>query len=765
MVETHISLSVNRLLNEDTYAIPLYQRNFAWTYDEIEQLLNDVADAFQENRDNYYIGTLVVNKENDIFKIIDGQQRTTALNLIALALKHEFCFDRLKSVNLTFPARKKSNENIQKLFTKQKISEDDENELTRGYRHAYDALKKMLEERQFESESFFNYLFDNVIIFRSILPNDLDLNLYFERFNSRGEQLEAHEILKAQMMSKFGEDQEMAQKFARIWDACAEFDKPVINAFTKKAKNKHHDAEREKIFPLNWIKRNNYQNSFLLNIDKSLSQIEVQSTNKKSLFSSIENKESTIVKVISDTNEVEKYRTIINFETFLYFVYYITFGNVSPSDIQLDDKKLLETFENVINVNTNLEDVTLFIRNLLKLKFIFDNLIVRMSQETNNRRQENDWFLQKVYRNDYNNKTGGDLFVQYYFDKNSFEKFNDDILMLQSMFAVTFTANRDSRWLYEILQFLFNHIEELNQAEFAGLFKDFLEKMAVRYAKESLFDKDRNIKRYGAIRVSQETNNRRQENDWFLQKVYRNDYNNKTGGDLFVQYYFDKNSFEKFNDDILMLQSMFAVTFTANRDSRWLYEILQFLFNHIEELNQAEFAGLFKDFLEKMAVRYAKESLFDKDRNIKRYGAIRVYDFNFIDYVLWKNCSDLKGKYSSVEFEDFKFTYRRSIEHWFPQHPNSDEIVEKIDDKFLHSFGNLCIITDSQNSKFGNLVPSAKYNQWQDIFYRQSLKLQIMAEITSKKDSGWGPEQITELEKEILTRVNDFIESKSSEQR
>jgi len=146
MVETHISLSVNRLLNEDTYAIPLYQRNFAWTYDEIEQLLNDVADAFQENRDNYYyIGTLVVNKEKDIFKIIDGQQRTTALNLIALALKHEFGFDRLKAVNLTFPARKKSNKNIQDLFAKKKISEDDENELTRGYGYAKDALKKVLE--------------------------------------------------------------------------------------------------------------------------------------------------------------------------------------------------------------------------------------------------------------------------------------------------------------------------------------------------------------------------------------------------------------------------------------------------------------------------------------------------------------------------------------------------------------------------------------------------------------------------------------------
>ena len=634
MVETHISLSVNRLLNEDTYAIPLYQRNFAWTYDEIEQLLNDVADAFQENRDNYYIGTLVVNKENDLFKIIDGQQRTTALNLIALALKHEFGFDRLKSVNLTFPARKKSNENIQKLFTKQKISEDDENELTRGYRHAYDALKKMLEERQFESESFFNYLFDNVIIFRSILPNDLDLNLYFERFNSRGEQLEAHEILKAQMMSKFGEDQEMAQKFARIWDACAEFDKPVINAFTKKAKKKHHDGEREKIFPLNWIKGNNYQNSFLLNIDKSLSQIEVQSTNKKSLLSSIENKESTTVKVISDTNEVEKYRTIINFETFLYFVYYITFGNVSPSDIQLDDKKLLETFENVTSVNTNLEDVTLFIRNLLKLKFIFDNLIVRMSQETNNRRQEN---------------------------------------------------------------------------------------------------------------------------DWFLQKVYRNDYNNKTGEDLLVQYYYDKNSFEKFNDDILMLQSMFAVTFTANRDSRWLYEILQFLFNHIEELDQPEFGAHFKEFLEKMAVTYAEERLFTEDRRIKKYGAIPVYAFNFVDYVLWKNREELKKAYD-VKFEDFKFAYRRSIEHWFPQHPNSDERVEKIDDKFLHSFGNLCIITDSQNSKFGNLVPSAKYKQWEGIFNRQSLKLQMMADVTVKNDK-WGIYEIQVMEKEVERYVHDFCDS------
>ena len=631
MVETHISLSVDRLLNEDSYAIPLYQRNFSWTYDEIEQLLNDVADAYQEKRDNYYIGTLVVNEENGLFKIIDGQQRTTALNLIALALKHEFGFDRLKAVNLTFPARKKSNKNIQDLFSKKKILEGDENELTRGYGYARDALKKVLEERQLNPQSLVDYLFEKVIIFRSILPEDLDLNLYFERFNSRGEQLEAHEILKAQMMSKFGEDQEMAQKFARIWDACAEFDKPVASQFKMRRKRADDFQERERIFGwhfTNYSFHNIYNDiDFHQNERRKLSDILGKKINEKNI-------------------EVEKdfgdYTTIIDFPTFLLHVLAIAEGK-KTDEIQLDDKKLLALFD---IKNKDKAWVIEFSEFLLRIKHIFDNYIVRNSNTDSSSRNKDEWFLQKgtYYEYQPNGKAKEHYIVEERFTKNTFS---------------------DS---------------EINQ-------------------------------------------------------------------------------------NIILLQSMFAVTFTANRDSRWLYEILQFLFNNIEELNQTEFASQFKDFLEKMAVRYAEESLFDKDGNIKRYGAIRVYDFNFIDYVLWKNCSDLKGKYSSVEFEDFKFTYRRSIEHWFPQHPNSDEIFEKIDDKFLHSFGNLCIITDSQNSKFGNLVPIAKYNQWQDIFYRQSLKLQMMAEITSKKDSGWGLKQITELEKEILTRVNHFIENKSSEQR
>ena len=625
MVETHISLSVNRLLNEDTYAIPLYQRNFAWTYDEIEQLLNDVADAFQEKRDNYYIGTLVVNEENDLFKIIDGQQRTTALNLIALALKHEFGFDRLKAVNLTFPARKKSNDNIQKLFINEKISEDDENELTRGYRHAKDALKKVLGERQLEPQPFVDYLFNKVIIFRSILPKDLDLNLYFERFNSRGEQLEAHEILKAQMMAKFGIDQEMAQKFARIWDACAEFDKPVASQFKMRRKRADNFQERERIFGWhfsNYSFHNIYDDiDFYQNERRKLSDILGIKVNEK---------------ITESEKDFGDYTQVIDFPTFLLHVLAIWEGK-DTSEVQLDDKKLLTLFD---IKNKNETWVIEFSEFLLRMKHIFDNFIVRNSNMDSSSRNKDEWFLQKgtYYEYQPNGKAKEHYIVEERFTKNTF-------------------------------------------------------------------------------------------------------------------------SDSEMNKNIILLQSMFAVTFTANRDSRWLYEVLQFLFNHIEELDQSEFSSYFKDFLEIMAVRYAEGRLFTEEDMLKKYGDIPVYAFNFVDYILWKNREELGIKYKSIKFEQFKFAYRRSIEHWFPQHPNSDERVEKMDDQFLHSFGNLCVITDSQNSKFGNLVPSAKYKQWEGIFDRQSLKLQIMASITEK--TKWESDQIKGLEKEILSMVKRFIESKS----
>ncbi len=225
------------------------------------------------------------------------------------------------------------------------------------------------------------------------------------------------------------------------------------------------------------------------------------------------------------------------------------------------------------------------------------------------------------------------------------------------------------------------------------------------------------------------------ETEWQIKRgKYETYQRNENGGWKYVRINYQNNTFDNLNKNIILLQSMFAVTFTANRDSRWLFEILQFLFRHIEELNNQEFGDYFKEFLEKMAVRYAEERLFTEDKSIKKYGAIPVYAFNFVDYVLWKNREELKKDYD-IEFGDFKFAYRRSIEHWYPQNPNGHDGESQLSSEFLHSFGNLCIITDSQNSRFGNSYPEAKLEQWEreGIFHRQSLKLQMMAKVTSKK--------------------------------
>lgn len=625
MSEKNTCLTVKDLLQVE-YEIPLYQRNFAWTYDEIEQLIVDVADACKEKKNAYYIGTLVVDSDKNI---IDGQQRTTALTLITLALKKYG-----NDIHLSFEARSKSNEILEKLLKyvnnsneelkEVKTSHDFEsNELTIGFDNAIKALKKVLDEdKKLDRETFSNYLFEHVKIFQTELSTDLDLNLYFERFNSRGEQLQAHEIIKAQMMDVLRDNAEEAQKFAKIWEACSQMDRPVILAFKHKSKSTDESLEREKIFS------GNYDDYQLKDIYDNMEAKEVG----RYKLSDYLNNSNEVTKEKYQENDLSTYRPLVNFETFLYYVFYLTEGTES-NEITLDDKKLLATFEqklNALNDDTKHDWVIKFSENLLRLRFIFDNFIIQNSFEDNNR-DETNWTLKKAVRKD---KNGGWKYVQ---TQNTFDNNQGTIIQLQSMFAVTFTSNRDTKWLYETMSFLF------------------------------------------------------------------------------------KNSSQLVNDN---------------------------------------FSVEFKYFLEKLAVKFAEERIFI-DHEIKSYQeSVPVYAFNFIDYVLWTKRDEEQFKKVFSDVKNFKFRYRQSIEHWYPQNPNEEDTnLKKLDDNYLHSIGNLCLITQSQNSKFSNLRPESKA-KWKDDFSTQSLKLQWMKYITDKEQQ-WSKKQIDKMSKEVNQYVNDFIDSVS----
>ncbi len=47
---------------------------------------------------------------------------------------------------------------------------------------------------------FTDYLLDQVVILRTIIPELADVTHYFDALNNRGEQLEAHEVIKAHFL-------------------------------------------------------------------------------------------------------------------------------------------------------------------------------------------------------------------------------------------------------------------------------------------------------------------------------------------------------------------------------------------------------------------------------------------------------------------------------------------------------------------------------------------------------------------------------------
>lgn len=62
------------------FVIPMYQREFAWTNEKIDQLLQDIL-----QRDKF-LGIVILDESNDHYDIIDGQQRITTCYLTLLCL-------------------------------------------------------------------------------------------------------------------------------------------------------------------------------------------------------------------------------------------------------------------------------------------------------------------------------------------------------------------------------------------------------------------------------------------------------------------------------------------------------------------------------------------------------------------------------------------------------------------------------------------------------------------------------------------------------
>ena len=129
-------IPVSKIFSNVCYEVPIYQRNYAWEADQIEQLIEDI----KSSRDDYFLGNLIVNqKDNSVYEVIDGQQRLTTLYLLERYLGIAFDKDALR-----FEAREKSNRTLSVLpDIHQLTNELQSTEIKSGFKIIDDYFEKM----------------------------------------------------------------------------------------------------------------------------------------------------------------------------------------------------------------------------------------------------------------------------------------------------------------------------------------------------------------------------------------------------------------------------------------------------------------------------------------------------------------------------------------------------------------------------------------------------------------------------------------------
>ena len=229
------------------------------------------------------------------------------------------------------------------------------------------------------------------------------------------------------------------------------------------------------------------------------------------------------------------------------------------------------------------------------------------------------------------------------------------------------------------------------------------------------------------------------------------------------------NTFSQKDDeqqDEKMLLAAFHVSAPAQPYKYWLNGAVRWLFqknttepirsvDYLRQLESIAKAFVFDLHLSSEKTDYAEiigknkgncvavfdDSIKEDVRHFLKYGSIKNnLVFNYLDYLLY--CKFLED----TKVRDFKFTFRSSVEHFYPQQPFDG--FDKWKETDLNSFGNLCLISHSKNSRLSNFDPRAKISHFKAGGI-DSLKQYEMIRLLDD-GSDWSVEKMQSHEKEML---------------
>lgn len=178
--------------------IPGYQRPYKWTAKNANQLLDDIEEAMNANKEIYRVGTLILHLDKDgKYNIVDGQQRTITFSLLLDCLGQkpiDFLKQPVAKNQYNLHNVMNNHRTLERRITKLFIDKKDKKELT-------------------------EYINDHCELIVVITDDLSEAFQFFDSQNARGKTLYPHDLLKAYHLREMSDvDVGETERIVKMWE-------------------------------------------------------------------------------------------------------------------------------------------------------------------------------------------------------------------------------------------------------------------------------------------------------------------------------------------------------------------------------------------------------------------------------------------------------------------------------------------------------------------------------------------------------------------
>jgi uncharacterized protein with ParB-like and HNH nuclease domain len=287
---------MGNLFKENEFTVPVYQRNYAWQSDQVDDFWNDLKDVVDGQRNNHFFGQIVTYRHDNILDIIDGQQRLTTSSIFlavlrdtAKRLRNEYKGEITEDADDTLrDIRKEADKYIRgnngergSLTLQQGDTESDaqlqeyfyktihgnlgqgeaKTEPMRNIQAAYDQFTRLVRNELstqaivLDRIDLLNRIFTTFVerfyVVMITAPTQRDAFIIFETLNSRGSDLKVSDIIKNHLMYLLEDDLGFAN---RKWTAISDQLKANSDRITRFIRT--YWAARKHLYPESSLYRN-----------------------------------------------------------------------------------------------------------------------------------------------------------------------------------------------------------------------------------------------------------------------------------------------------------------------------------------------------------------------------------------------------------------------------------------------------------------------------------------------------------------------------